>query len=446
MPARPYLPFALSNYTPVLKAMPVPPINGLMQPPLVCVTFSAALVPYLLGLLELYRWPDKLSGTEEEVNTALGIFQDLMAVLMEGNCVEMAITDLRIDGCSLEVQYNGVQTWIPVGDLTSCSVPGPQGPQGEPGTPATPTPPAPDPNISGVKCNVAMGVADWLNSKFSDYLNQISANLQNEVSHERGIELVISAIPVAGALINYLIDSYNGAVAQGIAITQAQFDTQFKENVACYLYCLLGNDGVISQSIFDAWMQQIIDHEVSEIDNIYTKFAKSILLVEYQRRAKIYEGVEGNCAPCACEWCYEWDFTVSDGGWVENPTLGEGRAVYETGVGWASQGGSGGRVLDIQKSIPDGTTITELDFWWHTDVAPENIHGNPYYDNQSGWIYNGTNTSGQWVRTGQATANLLGLLSGNGTGSGVGNGAHYWVTKARVFGVGTNPFGTSNCV
>jgi hypothetical protein len=127
-----WVPLALSNYTPVLRSMPVPAISDLMEPPLVCITFSEELVPYLLGLLELYRWPDKLSGTTEQINVALGIFQDLMAALMEGNCTPM-ITNMRVNGCDLEVQYNDVETWIVVGDLTDCAVPGPQGEKGYPG-------------------------------------------------------------------------------------------------------------------------------------------------------------------------------------------------------------------------------------------------------------------------------------------------------------------------
>lgn len=141
------------------------------------------------------------------------------------------------------------------------------------------------------------------------------------------------------------------------------------------------------------------------------------------------------------QWCYEFDFTVSDGGWVPDDIY----AIYEPGVGWASQPGSGGRVLHMRKSITAGTLVTELRYWWHTDIAPDNIHGYPYYDSIGGWTYNGQDMSGQWFQDGQRETNFLGLMSGNGTGSGNGNGAHYWITKARITGVGINPFGVSNC-
>lgn len=85
---KPYIPESLDNYTPVLKPMPVPPIESINDPPLTCIRFSSAFVPYLLGLLEIYRWKDRWAGTDEEKAIAAGITQDFMLLLTGSNCAD----------------------------------------------------------------------------------------------------------------------------------------------------------------------------------------------------------------------------------------------------------------------------------------------------------------------------------------------------------------------
>lgn len=126
---RPYHPLALHNYTPVLRSMPADEMPAsLTEAPTVCLEISEKLVPYVLGLLEIYRWPDKLSGTAEQVESALGVFQDLMYALMTGNCLPM-VRDIRINSCNLEVTYDG-ESWIAIGSLSECAT-GEQGPPGK---------------------------------------------------------------------------------------------------------------------------------------------------------------------------------------------------------------------------------------------------------------------------------------------------------------------------
>ena len=85
-----------------------------------------------------------------------------------------------------------------------------------------PQPDNPDTTITNVKCNVAQYVGKWINSKFQDYLNQVSEALTESLDEARGIELILSVIPIAGAVANYLIESYRATVAQGVSITSTQ--------------------------------------------------------------------------------------------------------------------------------------------------------------------------------------------------------------------------------
>jgi len=316
MPPKPYIPLALDHYTPVLKSMPVPNIASVSDPPLVCVTFSEKLIPYLLGLLEIYRWPDKLSGTPEQVTTALGVFQDLMALLMEGNCPAMAITDLRINGCNLEVQYNAVNTWIVVGDLTSCAVPGPKGDKGDSGEAAYPYTPPPIPGAN-TRCNVADYVAAWVAGAFQDLLNQMNYELTISQNYANIAAALVGGIPGAGFLASAMFTAISGIAAIGQAGVQAAFTQQFREDVMCHLYCELGEDGDITQAVKDSWGSDV-QGMTNDLHVAYANFIQATPLSILRQRAYFAHDYGGNCLPCDCTdtWEHTFDFTTGTHGWT----------------------------------------------------------------------------------------------------------------------------------
>lgn len=113
------------NYTPVLKPMPASDLPAAVdEEPAVCVRLSNKLVPYLLGLLEMYRWEDKLSGTPQEVVDGLGLFQDLLVVLTEGNCtgdnMAFKLRQNPLNACQLQQSLDGGQTWTLAFDYSRC--------------------------------------------------------------------------------------------------------------------------------------------------------------------------------------------------------------------------------------------------------------------------------------------------------------------------------------
>lgn len=77
-----YHPLALKHYSATFKPQPAPKLKTPKDAPTGCFEFSTALVPYLLGLLEEYRWSDKLVGTDAEIAQALSVFEDLRYILM----------------------------------------------------------------------------------------------------------------------------------------------------------------------------------------------------------------------------------------------------------------------------------------------------------------------------------------------------------------------------
>jgi len=111
------VPELLYPYSPVAKPMPPPPVESACDKPRVSVEFSCSLVPYLLGLLELYRYKDSFTGTDEQKTMAVGIMRQLMEqIAMSGcGCDEDIVTLTRINPETGEVEIStddGV-TWTP---------------------------------------------------------------------------------------------------------------------------------------------------------------------------------------------------------------------------------------------------------------------------------------------------------------------------------------------
>jgi hypothetical protein len=141
-------------------------------------------------------------------------------------------------------------------------------------------------------------------------------------------------------------------------------------------------------------------------------------------------------------WSQTFDFTVDDQGWISDTSILAG-ASYTAGVGWDSIGGSGGRVIGIT-TIFATTTVTQVDVYITFDTNPDNGHFHVVYGGSTYGI--GTTTlAGNYVWTASATktgVTQIQIYAGNGTSSGVGNGATYRVTKVIVYGTSTSPFPT----
>lgn len=83
----------IERYNPVFRPMDTPGINSPDEYPTRCIRVSEKLIPYLLGLIEKYTWIDAWRGTEEQVNQAVGVFNDLRILLTEGSPCEDCLPD-----------------------------------------------------------------------------------------------------------------------------------------------------------------------------------------------------------------------------------------------------------------------------------------------------------------------------------------------------------------
>ena len=84
------LPFPelLYPYSTIAKPMQPTPVQSATQGKLAYVVFSCALIPYLLGLLEVYRYTDSFKGTPEQKETSVGVMRQLMEILALSECTD----------------------------------------------------------------------------------------------------------------------------------------------------------------------------------------------------------------------------------------------------------------------------------------------------------------------------------------------------------------------
>lgn len=329
---RPYYPLALWNYTPVLNAMPALPINSATEAPLVCVQFSAALVPYVLGLLEIYRWSDKFKGTQEEVNKSLGIIQDFIVLLTEGNCPDCPENPMPTvwkftAECGLEYSNDNGGTWNSVpgwssfaeacfkGDQGESGPVGPVGPVGPSGEDCECTDPVPvqPPVPVGedrcvTACNIAFGLGDYFYQQFEDKLDWLEAAFEATTILTDLAGDFIEAFPVLGALVDAVINFIESVAETDIPALRGENNAAFKENMQCKLYELMANDTDEFTAVYlDGIRQELQSYMLllppqgpllTLIGQSYAGLLGLFSPNELLRRANLYKDNEGECGLC----------------------------------------------------------------------------------------------------------------------------------------------------
>lgn len=160
-------------------------------------------------------------------------------------------------------------------------------------------------------------------------------------------------------------------------------------------------------------------------------------------------GVTGECGDCGA-WCYEFDF-LTDSGSFGNVTVyntsgtvfcgSSGGGTYSGGTGWTVTRTIGRNFtrsnitaisLDVVAGSGSGAPLAGFEIY--------DPQGGRAYDRDYGVVSTTSNASGTYTLTwsGNKMASEIAFLRCTSSGSTV-------YKKLRIEGVGTNPFGTSNC-
>ena len=245
-----------------------------------CVNINRAWRPYILGALLALVSEHSWEGSETDKRDAIGHAQNLIDVFNRGeNCL---ITDIRLQGCELQIRSGSGDTWQTVGDFSACAVEGPQGPQGPqglqgsqgpqglpgtnglPGAPGAvgpqgpqgekgdtgadgpskdqPDPPDPDTlNYRRQACAIAGGFCEWAIQKAISTTLQIKAAFNLGKSLADNVTDLLDSIPVFGPLINNLLDVAADMIEKGDFddIIGLMEDPDFLVNMRCVAFCYL---------------------------------------------------------------------------------------------------------------------------------------------------------------------------------------------------------------
>jgi len=124
---RGFYPNAMRNFTPWIAPVPAPSVSTHDEEPARCIRISEALIPYLLGMLELARYEHTFSGSEEDKMRAMIVFQDLAtAFALEDVCEECEDCDMYLlrqnadNPCQLEQSTDGGVNWSLAFDFRRC--------------------------------------------------------------------------------------------------------------------------------------------------------------------------------------------------------------------------------------------------------------------------------------------------------------------------------------
>lgn len=182
----------------------------------------------------------------------------------------MAIKEIRVNGCNLEVLYTTSEDdeWVVVGDLTDCVVPGPQGPQGPQGVPGATgpqgapgaagecpdcdVPPDPEPIDApdGVseKCFASVNAVEVLYGMFLELDRVTSITSDNALYIAGALIAWVAAVILFPPSITIVAPLMFTLLTLALVIDPANFDEEVRDQIKCILYCnaTLNPDGTVT--------------------------------------------------------------------------------------------------------------------------------------------------------------------------------------------------------
>jgi len=464
----------------------VPPDVEPGASPLVCLQVSSVWLPYVIGSLMQLVQPTTWDTTDPTVRQ-LALDRATALIEMFGTAGECTAVEFRFtDDCLLQYSVDGGTTWTTVPGWASFAptcFTGPEGPEG----PEGPAGPAPMFRMDG--CNLQYSadggdtwttVTGWgsftqdcippgapanpLDSDTNTLACSIAAYFATQVINA-GIQHVVDEINDSKTLVQtvqsllglgFLIDvpialglelgtlAFN--LIQTLNLTDLQAglsDSGYFGDVMCAIFLAIQADGMITAANW-ASVQAAIDAVTapnaatasavsSYVDNMSANSAMYL-----QQQGPIYEG---DCSGCGT-WCYEWDFTLSDGGWSHV----SGRGSWVSGHGWESQLLSGQQQVYIYlPTSPIGVTAWGIKYTNTGALTSDGVR----------WIW--VDGSGTHIDpTGDTTiytsphvasnpASITGLTEADFNLASNSAGSLITILAVQLQGNGANPFGTNNC-
>jgi len=293
-------------------------------------------------------------------------------------------------------------------------------------------------------CDAAQSVTDALKGQIAGITEAIdNASTLFTIA---GIILSIFTFGTFGVFISLALTAADSMVGYGSAAINAALTDPVWEQFRCILYCAMDSNGRLAASDLTAVQAQVS----SEIGGLAATIINQMLSLAGEGGVNNLGAIgtsTGDCSGCGCvdEWCYDFDFTISD--WSTFVSSDEGTWVGGTGWVGVPYGTGGGLHLqfDFDVSQVRGQSMVhtasgyggyqKLAVWENTPAAGVNhaLASDPE-------VMNGINIFSQYDSF--DIENLVNKVTMYVDGAGSSNATIHHVT---FWGTGVNPFGENNC-
>jgi len=355
-------PLLVKPYSPVYVPFPVPDITDVCDEPRAIVEFNCALIPYILGALEIWVWEDSFVGTLAQRNYAKGLFKDLQVVfgMAQKNCGcdDKVVTGTRInpETGQIEQSTDGGTTWQPTPN--------------NPYSSAVSVPPLPGANGDTKKCKAANNIIDEMKRLTAVYGGYIGV-LQTIFEIEKAIILeaatmlfiALGAEAIADALSTLISKAFDTAQAL-THLSEAEWLAMFTEEkwdiARCILVCHGHDDGVYTQADWNAIRADMKEQLGATTYEMGASLETTVYiwgLVGLNNAAATGQDSTTGCDDCPCGNCSNLD----------NWTVVYGNVIFDEPGHWTINSGDAGsgnqavRIANYAQGLSGGCCTISYD-------------------------------------------------------------------------------------
>jgi len=277
-------------------------------------------------------------------------------------------------------------------------------------------------------CDGAQSVVDALKGQISGVTEAIDNS--KTLFTIAGIILSIFTFGTFGVFISLALAAADAMVGAGTTAINAALTDPVWHTLVCILMCNMTSEGRLNTGALATVISQVDD----QIGGLGASIIDSMLSLAGEGGINNLASLgssTGDCSDCGCNvWCYEYDFTLTDGGWT---------AVYGSwtgGTGWVGTAAGTAVAIAIDKTL-DAFTVTHIE----VDVTATGTCNVGITVDGSFTVYEIDVPTGTYSWDGEFGGTVMEL----NPSSGASQGANVTMTRILFRGTGPNPFGEDNC-
>lgn len=430
-------------------------------------------------------WNYERTGDTQGSQTAQ-VWREVVESISDCLGPEMGVEDIRATDCVIEYKKDG--EWHVLLDVSECGgvgpagppgPPGPQGPQGETGATGAQGPAGDAGSITSysgtggnisddeLRCNFATGVSKYIIRELRDSLEEIRSYLLAGVILIEAVSNLVEIIPIIGPAVDALTSLATDLAEKDMLDLIALCDEDREEEITCQLICWMlerqpeGGTWEIEDMEWLIWDKlqawALVQLPIGPFLTFWWQTlaiwlgAVSINGLLFRGRMALDNSADCDfCDDCPdpppAEWCYTFDFTVTDGDFI-NPTTPP-RGVWVNGVGWDKSFGTNCGVY-IYRAFAE-TVITRVEVEYDLESTSGTRRSLFFIGNGSTVIDTpiDANSAGLGqIKTADGSWTATNIQFRNDTRSSANcQPADVSIVKRiTVYGEGVNPFGEDNC-